>query len=216
MEHIVVDDGSTDGTVAVIQGLQREFPHLRVILQENRGAAAARNAGIAAARGRYIAFLDSDDYWSEGKLEAQIGFMEANRVPFSYGDYDAVEAATGALLRRHEAPERMTHAEFLRGCPIGCLTAAFDAAMLGKRYMPDVRRGQDWGLWLTLTRDGAIARRYPGCHAVYRRSNRSLSSSKLRKLADIYRIYRMQEGLGRLRSAAYLLPHGLGALIKHL
>ena len=213
-EHIVIDDGSTDATVELVAALAREFPHLRVIRQANAGAAAARNAGIRVAAARYVAFLDSDDYWTEHKLAQQIGFMEEHRVPFSYGAYDTVDGASGTLLGRQEAPEQVTYADFLRGCPIGCLTAAFDQAVLGKRYMPDVRRGQDWGLWLALTRDGAVARRYPGCHAVYSRSKGSLSSGKLAKVGDIYRIYREQERIGAARTVGYMLPHIYGALAK--
>lgn len=213
-EHIIVDDGSVDDTLSIARELERELPHLRVIGQAHGGAALARNAGIRTASGRYLAFLDSDDYWSEGKLEAQIGFMLENDVAFSYGDYHAVDAATGAVLGRHAAPEHVDYADLLRGCPIGCLTVAFDRAALGRKLMPDVRRGQDWGYWLALTRDGAIGRRYPGCHAYYRRSADSLSSRKLGKVVDVYRIYREQEGLAPLRSLRYLLPHVLGALGK--
>lgn len=213
-EHIIVDDGSDDETAAIVQGLTGEFPYLRLLRTAHGGAAKARNAGIHAASGRFVAFLDSDDLWSEGKLEAQIGFMTANDVAFSYGDYDAVDAGTGDLLGRYEGPDLVTHADLLRGCPIGCLTAAFDQSLLGKRYMPDVRRGQDWGFWLALTRDGTVGRRYPGCHAVYRQSSASLSSAKLAKVADIYGIYRTQEKLGRLHSLRFLIPHILGALWK--
>lgn len=214
LEHIIVDDGSVDETLSVVEALQEEFPHLRLIRQENGGAGKARNAGIEAADGRYVAFLDSDDSWSERKLEAQIGFMAANEIHFSYGDYAAIDGATGRLIGRHAAPARVTHSDLLRGCPIGCLTVAFDQSVLGKQYMPDVRRGQDWGFWLTLTRDGTVAHRYPGCHAFYRCSKGSLSSAKLGKAADVYRIYREHERLGRLRSAWYMFPHVLGALTK--
>lgn len=207
MEHIIVDDGSTDGTVDIVLGLKRKFPHLRLIRQDNCGAGVARNAGIAMATGRYVAFLDSDDYWSKHKLKTQIGFMAAHGVPFSYGDYDAIDATTGTLLRHHQAPDRVTYFDLLRGCPVGCLTAAFDLAMLGKRYMPDVRRGQDWGFWLALTRDGTVARRYPGLHAFYHRSKDSLSSGKLEKVPDIYRIYRDQERIGTARSVCYMSAH---------
>jgi teichuronic acid biosynthesis glycosyltransferase TuaG len=214
LEHIVVDDGSIDDTVSTVLELQREFPHVRIIRQRNSGAGVARNAGIAAATARYVAFLDSDDYWLERKLEAQIGFMAAHDVAFSYGDYDAVDAATGTAVGRYVAPERLTYDDLLRGCPIGCLTVAFDQSVLGKRYMSDVRRGQDWGFWLVLTRYGGVGRRYPGCHAVYRQSKGSLSSNKLEKFADIYRIYRNQERLGILSTVRYMFPHIFGALTK--
>ena len=214
VEHIIIDDGSVDDTVSIVNGLQREFPHVRMIRQKNGGAAMARNAGITAATARYVAFLDSDDFWSEQKLEAQIGFMATNDIVFSYGNYNAVDATTGNLLGRHEAPERLTYADLLRGCPIGCLTVAYDQTVLGKKYMPDVRRGQDWGFWLALTRDGTIARRYPGCHAYYRHSKNSLSSAKVEKVADIYRIYRQHERMSHVRSLWYMFPHVIGALSK--
>jgi teichuronic acid biosynthesis glycosyltransferase TuaG len=213
-EHIIIDDGSVDDTAAIADGFRGEFPHLRIIRQANGGAARARNAGIAAATGRYVAFLDSDDAWSEHKLDSQIRFMSDNAVVFSYGDYQDVDAVTGTVLGRHEAPPQLTYKDLLRGCPIGCLTAAFDQSALGKRFMPDVRRGQDWGFWLELTRDGTVGRRYPGCHAYYHRAPGSLSTAKLSKAADIYRIYRQQEQFGRVRSLQYLFSHALGAWSK--
>lgn len=211
-EHIIVDDGSVDDTARAVERLSERWPHLRLVRQKHGGAASARNTGIRAAQGRYVAFLDADDTWTESKLEAQVSFMSANDVLFSYGDYRVVDAAANREIGRMTAPDRVTHAEFLRGCPIGCLTAAYDQSQLGKRYMPDVRRGQDWGLWLELTRDGTAARRYPGCHASYFRAPASLSSRKLAKAADIYRIYRRHERLGRLRSLRYLVPHMLSAI----
>ena len=72
VEVIIVDDGSTDGTEALIQ---TRFPRVRYLRQSNRGPAAARNAGIKAASGPYIAFLDSDDRWMPQKLERQIGLL---------------------------------------------------------------------------------------------------------------------------------------------
>lgn len=213
-EHIIIDDGSTDETASVAEALCAEFPHLRVIRQENGGAARARNAGISIATGRFIAFLDSDDEWSAQKLSSQIEFMLAENVAFSYGDYDIVDALTGKLRGRVEPPTRLAYAELLSECPIGCLTVMFDQDALGKRFMPDVQRGQDWGLWLELTRSGTMAHRYPGCHAIYHRAGNSLSSAKFSKAADIYRIYRGQEKLGRIQSLRYLRRHVISALTK--
>ncbi|MFO7974173.1 MAG: glycosyltransferase family 2 protein, partial [Candidatus Hydrogenedentota bacterium] len=87
VEHILIDDGSTDGTGELLQELSRELPHLRYIRQQRQGAGMARNVGIEAAEGRYIAFLDSDDLWLPRKLESQVGFMEERQCVFSYGDY---------------------------------------------------------------------------------------------------------------------------------
>ena len=84
-ELIVVDDGSTDGTIAEIKrygGRVRLLQH-----SENRGVSAARNKGILHAKGKYIAFLDSDDLWVKDKLKIQVAFLDENpHYPLCYTD----------------------------------------------------------------------------------------------------------------------------------
>jgi len=209
LEHIVIDDGSTDDTRAMLRSLQPDFPDLHVIVKPHEGAAQARNAGIEAARGRYVAFLDADDEWLPGKLARQVKFMESEGVLFSYGDYQCDRSIVGRDRRKVHSPDQIGYEDFLRACPIGCLTVAYNQEALGKVYMPEVERGHDWGLWLRLTRNGVVARRYPGIEAIYHVSNKSLSGKKLKKARDVYRIYRDQERIGRTRSLVYLAEHSL-------
>jgi glycosyltransferase involved in cell wall biosynthesis len=84
-ELIVVDDGSTDKTREIVDGYMREDPRIRYIHQKNSGPAAARNRGIQASRGRYIAFLDSDDIWYLDKLEKQMDFLSSHPGYVVYG-----------------------------------------------------------------------------------------------------------------------------------
>jgi len=140
--------------------------------------------------------------------------MQREGVAFSYGDYERRDRASGAPLGTFKAPERVSYRDLLHGCPIGCLTSAYDQEALGKVYMPDVRRGQDWGLWLALTRLGGPARKYPGLHAIYHTGGESLSANKLAKMRDVYRIYRDQEGLDPLRSGWFLMHHVISSLRK--
>jgi glycosyltransferase involved in cell wall biosynthesis len=207
LEHVVIDDGSNDETLEILASLKARFPHLVVLTQTNQGAGVARNKGMEYATGKYIAFLDSDDGWSEHKLASQIDFMEKNSVLFSYGDYDEVDEATGKLLMRFSPPEQLSYADLLNGCPIGCLTAAYNQQALGKCYMPLVRRGQDWGLWLVITRKGVVARKYPGNFARYNSIQSSLSKNKYKKMFDVYQIYSQEQGFGMLRSIYHLIRH---------
>ena len=91
MEVIVVDDGSTDGTVMRL----REFPQLICLQQSNAGPAAARNAGVRRARGEFVAFLDADDLWPEGKLRIQIDMLMRHQdAAMCFGDCRQFEEAS--------------------------------------------------------------------------------------------------------------------------
>ena len=204
LQHIVVDDGSTDRTSELLAELAREIPFLTVIRQPNRGAGPARNAGIEAAEGRYIAFLDSDDAWLESKLKNQISFMEEQGGALTYGDYAIVDGENGESIGHFVTPARLGYDQLLTRCPIGCSTAAYNQDIFGKQYMPAIRRGQDWALWLALTRRGVEARKYPGCDVIYYKTRGSLSNRKLLKAIDMYRIYTVEEKIGRFQSG-YLL-----------
>ena len=206
-EHIIINDGSTDGVEELISSLQEKFPHLIYLEQERKGPGPARNYGINMARGRYIAFLDSDDWWFPEKLENQIGFMESNCVLFSYGDYVKRDSLKGGRIATYIPPYSLGYKQLLKGCPIGCLTVAYNQEVLGKRYMSEKFRGQDWGLWLELTQEGVIAKKYPGNFAVYEDSPNSVSSRKLKKCVDIFRIYRTEQKFNFMLSIYYLGIH---------
>lgn len=214
LEHIIIDDGSTDDTPRVLQELGEEYPHLRILLQKRTGAAAARNKGTEAARGRYIAFLDADDLWHPDKVERQLRFMEEQKCAFSFGDYMEVDHSNLHPLKRYTFPETVNHKQLLRGCPIGCLTVAYNQEVLGKRYMPLVTSGHDWGLWLELTREGVQAFKYPGMSASYSNGKKTLSGKKIRKAFRIYHLYRTSEQLPPLPSFLRVVEHSLLAFAK--
>ena len=99
IEIIVVDDGSKDGTR---EALERFGDRIRYIYQDNAGLAAARNTGLAAARGEFVAFEDSDDVWVPWKLQAQVALMRhAPEIALSWTDMTAIDPAGAVLRERH-------------------------------------------------------------------------------------------------------------------
>jgi teichuronic acid biosynthesis glycosyltransferase TuaG len=140
--------------------------------------------------------------------------MEQRGEIFTYGDYTVADDATGATLGRHHPPRRLGYRRLLTRCPIACSTAAYNQEALGKRYMPAIRRGQDWALWLALTRDGLEAAKYPGCEVIYYQTEGSLSTKKLGKAIDMYRIYNVEEKIGPLGSAYFLARHAMNVMSK--
>ena len=179
-EMLLIDDASTDGSPALARALADADPRIQVLtLPENGGPAAARNAGIRAARGRYIAFVDADDLWRPQKLARQIGFMRAGGHALTFSAYRRI-AADGRPLGIVRPPVRVDRAELLKGNVIGCLTAVYDSAMVGRLEMPPIRRRQDYGLWLEILSRVPHAHALPEVLADYRVHPGSLSARQAR------------------------------------
>jgi len=163
-EIIVVDDGSTDNTEDVARDLGDAIRYLR---QPNQGAAAARNTGIAAARGRYIAFLDADDMWHPEKLARQVPVLDARpEAVLVYADSTYFDGATGCAVGRHR--DRFAH---YYGRVLGRLVEAgnfipFPTPLVRRAILEDVGgfdatlQGvptEDWDLWVRVAARGEVA-----------------------------------------------------------
>ncbi len=188
LELLVIDDASTDYSLKLIHSFQDE--RLRYIeLAENVGAGEARNQGIRLAKGRYIAFIDSDDVWIRDKLTKQIRFMKEEKASLSYTDYFLMngESRFTHLVR---CPEQVDLRMMKKNNYIGCLTAIYDAQILGKMCMPERRKRQDWALWLDILgkTDRALGLGIP--LAAYRKTRHSLSRNKFKLVGENYRFYR--------------------------
>lgn len=215
-ELLLVDDGSTDGSAALLRRLAAAEPRIRLLANgRNLGAAAARNHGIRAARGRWIAFLDADDLWRPEKLALQIAFMRAHGHPLTFTAYRRI-APDGRPLGTVRPPASVTRAGLLRGNVIGCLTAAYDTDFFGKVEMPALQRRQDYALWLELLRHTPRAHALPQVLADYRVRPGSLSAGKGVAARDTWRLYREHERLSRLEAAWCFASYAVRGVAKRL
>jgi glycosyltransferase involved in cell wall biosynthesis len=215
LELIVVDDASTDNTVEVIEGFVKADQRVRLIaLPINSGAAGARNAAIRATTGTYIAFLDCDDLWNADKLATQIEFMEVIGCHFSFSAYDRIDEV-GNFIDTVNVPASINHADMLKTSVIGCLTAIYDTRFFGRVEMPDIRKRQDFGLWLLLLKKGGPAFSVQRPLAKYRMRSGSISSGKMNAAYYTWRIYRDFEELDLLRSSYYFAHYAVKGLVRH-
>lgn len=191
-ELIIVDDCSTDNTDAVLAGF--DDPRIRYIKNErNSGAAVSRNRALREAKGRWIAFLDSDDLWEPEKLRKQIAFMENNGYRFSYTAYSEIDEESHPLGRVVTGPKRITKTGMFNYCWPGCLTVMYDAEALGLLQIEDIKKNNDYAMWLKLCRK-ANCWFLNETLAKYRKRSGSISSSSYLTLIQWhYKLYREAE-----------------------
>lgn len=150
-ELIIVDDCSTDDTDAVVARFAD--PRIRYLKNQcNSGAAVTRNRALREAKGRWIAFLDSDDLWEPEKLEKQIAFMEEHGYAFSYTNYREIDETSKPLGVQVTGPRRITKAGMYTYCWPGCLTVMYDASVVGLVQIADIKKNNDYAMWLQVCR----------------------------------------------------------------
>ncbi|WP_271753628.1 glycosyltransferase family 2 protein, partial [Cohnella sp. JJ-181] len=214
-EMIIVDDCSTDETIKIIKEYQQIDKRIVLITKSvNEGAAVSRNTAINVARGKYLAFLDSDDIWYPNKLDEQITFMKNSKVTFSYSMYRVMNENGEDLNRVIKVPNKIDYNYLLKNTIIGCLTVILDRELIGEVKMPNIRAKQDTALWLGILKKGQYAYGYQKELASYRLVKGSISSNKFKAIMHMWNLYRRIERIGVVKSAWYLMNYGVNAIKK--
>lgn len=204
LELLVCDDCSTDGTRDVVQSYADRDARIKLLVNnKNSGAAVSRNVCIERACGEYLAFLDSDDIWLPGKLEKQLDFMERHHSNLSCTGY-YISDDDFRTARYEVKPFRRAGywKILLTGNPLGNSTVIYRVSKGGKRYAPDIRKRNDFALWLEICRNGVSASGLSDCLSVYRIRKGSLSSKKTALVSYQWNLYRNVERVAPLVAVA--------------
>ena len=195
-ELILVDDLSTDGTDKIIESYLTDGRIRLILNSKQKGAAGARNTGIDAATGRYIAFIDADDLWTKDKLARQVGFMKEKDAAFSFTGYEFADERGHGLGTVVRVPGTITYKEALRNTTIFTSTVMFDTDKLSKDdiYMPYVK-SEDTATWWKVLKKTGKAYGIDESLTLYRRSQGTLSANKIEAIRRIWNLYRRTEHL---------------------
>jgi teichuronic acid biosynthesis glycosyltransferase TuaG len=215
-ELVIVDDGSKDGSPALIASLAARDPRIRVITNAAAtGAAAARNRGIQSTSARYTAFLDSDDVWLPNKLELQLKAMAEHDAALCCGAYDVINGENCVTGSVRPKPGALTYRGMMGNNSVGCLTAIVDRSLTGPiRFNDDLPRSEDYQLWLSILRRGLKGVCIPETLGQYRLHGKSLSSNKFSAARNRWRVYREFEKHNVLKSAFYLTAYAVTGVMK--
>ena len=195
-ELIIVDDCSsapeTADVLATVKSMDDRIKVLRAV--KNGGAGLARNIGINAAQGRYIGFCDSDDWWYPTKLEEQLKFMLDNGYEFTCTWYEDANEHLEPYYTMKQA-SKQSYKSMISGCNIGTPGVIYDTKRIGKKYMPPLRRAEDWGLWMTILREVDYIYTYPKALWKYRHIPGSETSNKWIMLKAVVKMYQTVLGM---------------------
>ncbi len=199
-ELLIVDDCSTDNTYEVVASFNDD--RIRYFKNErNSGAAVSRNRALREAKGRWIAFLDSDDLWMPEKLEKQLRFMADNGYHFSYTNYEEINADAQRTGISVSGPHRITKTGMTNYCWPGCVTVMFDAAYVGLVQIRDIKKNNDYAMWLKISKK-ADCYLLDECLGQYRKGRTgSISTHSIFVLIKWhYRLFRVAEGMNVVHS----------------
>lgn len=206
-EMIIVDDASKDNTEEVVKSFKdKRIKYIR--LSKNSGPAVARNRAMEEAKGKYMAFLDSDDLWKREKLEKQINFIKKNKYKIICSDYEQIDEEGNRLNKIIPCKKKVNYNGILLSCPVGNSTVFYDVSKLGKFKVPNIRKRNDDALWLQILKKEEYMYGQKEVLMEYRIRQNSVSSNKLSLIKYHWQLYREIEHLSVIRSVFHIVVWG--------
>ena len=215
-ELIIVDDCSSDNTLEILSKFNDK--RIRIIANEkNSGAALSRNKALIEAKGKWIAFLDSDDLWESNKLEKQINFMKENNYHFSYTNYTEIDSDSNPLYIVVSGPKVISKHKMFNFCWPGCLTVMYDRETVGLVQIVDIKKNNDYAMWLQICKKEKCYL-LNECLAMYRKGRTgSISSHSYLKLIKWhYRLFRQAEKKNVIVSVYYTCKNMFYGVLKKI
>lgn len=214
-EMLIADDCSPDDTRDVVGRWSQREPRVRLIaLERNGGPAAARNAALQRASGRWIAFLDSDDMWLPAKLERCLAHAQATRAALVYTGYRRISQDGSRAGKYIHVPRALTYRRLLGNTAIATSTVLIDRSLAGEVRMAPVFY-DDFVCWLSILKRGHVAHGLDEDLMRYRVLAQSVSRNKGRSAREVWSTYRRVEHLGLLAASWYFLRYAFNALRKY-
>lgn len=215
IEYLLIDDCSNDSSPDIIKEYSKKDNRVKYIkLETNSGAAVARNTGLENAKGRYVAFIDSDDIWYLDKLEKQLNFM-SHDIAFTYTRYERI-SEEGQFLGAPSFPIKLNYSGLLKNTAIACSTVVIDRQVIGDFRMPLVRKGQDTATWLKILKTHDHAYLVDEILSQYRAREGSLSDNKVSALKRTWNTYRNIEKLPMHKAIYYFGFYIMNALKRRV
>ena len=215
-ELLIVNDGSKDNSLVIIQEYASKDPRIICIdcPVPSGSPAEPRNIGIREAKGRYIAFLDSDDIWTADKLESQMKLFSSGDYIIVYCNYESITEDGKKMNRINTEPKFCDYKQLLKYNCIGCSEAMFDTEKIGKPQFKKVGH-EDYLFWLNIMKNGGLAANTNKVQLLYRERETSVSGDKFKAVKWTWHIYREELQLPFFKAAYCFTCYILKGIERH-
>ena len=212
-ELLIVYDDKDKNDLKLIKKIKSKDKRIKIIENKsNKGAGPARNIGIKKSKGKFIAFIDSDDIWRKNKLETQLNIMKKIKCGISHTSYMIINENNKIIGKRFA--KDLNFNDLLKSCDIGLSTVMISSKILKNTNFPKIKTKEDYVLWLKLTKKGYKIFSIKKSLTYWRKTKESLSSSTLTKIINGYKVYRIYQKQSMLKSILSLLNLSINYLKK--
>ena len=212
-EIIIINDEPGELSKNILSFLKKKDSRIKIINnKKNIGAGKSRNKGINIAKGKYIAFIDSDDVWKKNKLLKQIEFMRRKNIEISHTSYEIID--DDLAIRGTRQAKLMNYKKLIKSCDIGLSTVIIKKSLIKNLRFPNLKTKEDYVLWLEIAKKGKTIHALNTKLTQWRKSKNSLSASVVRKLTDGYYVYRHHLKFSVIKSLYSLLVLSINFLKK--
>ena len=190
IEIIIVDNENSINSKNILNIVSKKSKKIKIIKNKNRlnYAGVGRNEGISFSRGKYLAFLDSDDYWAKNKLKIQLKELYKTKADILFTAFKAINEKK-KVLYSVKPPRVLTYENLISSCPVCCSSVLIKKKCLKKIRFLNYRTKEDYDLWLRLSKKGHKVRSIDNFLTFYTVRRSSLSSLHLNKIQNAYYIY---------------------------
>ena len=216
-EVVVIYDDKNKSELKWVKKILQKVPKFKIIVnKKNIGAGLSRNKGIRYAKSKYIAFCDADDLWHKNKLKVQIDYMQKHKLNFCHSSYRIINFY-GKIIGSFCVVDKLNYSSLLKSCDIATSSVMISKNILqGNNLFSNLKTKEDYSLWLKIVKKEKELNGININLIFWRSLKDSLSSSFFQKLADAYKIYRINENFNVVTSIYLMIRLALFALLKKI
>ena len=214
----IIDDNSSDASSKILQKYRKNKKIKTFFLEKNRGPSFCRNFGLKKSNSKFIAFLDSDDYWKKNKLKNQINFMIKKNYPFTFTDYIPILQTRNykKILKRTNIVDSFNFKSFIKNSSINTSTMIVERKFLKNLRFRKLDLLEDYIFKCELMKKTKIEfKKFSDASAVYRIIKTSRSSKKISNIYNLWRLNKIYNKLNFLQNLSSLFFISLNSFKKY-